>query len=144
MLYIHLPLTGSTKFRNLIQHTKRNFLMAKLATAWEDQQGEIDEGSRRQQAGNFDRWGRFLSECGINDRFLDEFTIEQRIALLSAYAASVRRNEFGKQNKQCLAGSIVAASIKHVCATFRSNLRRDPFLERTGEKSLLLQRQIRG
>lgn len=118
--------------------------MAKLATTWEDQQGGIGEGSRRQQSGNFNRWCRFLSDCGIDDRFLDKFSIEQRLALLSAYAASVRRNEFGKQNKRYLAGSTVEASIKHICSTFRSNLRRDPFLERRGEKSLLLQRQIKG
>ena len=122
LLHKTVSFSGTTKFQNLIDPAKRNYLLDTLASAWEDQQAGLGEGSKRQQSGNFDRWRRFLDACGIYDEFLDNFTIEQRIAILSAYAASVRRNDFGKQHKRRLAGSTVKASITHVCSTFRSNL----------------------
>ena len=83
--------SGTIKFRNLIDPAKRNYLLDTLASAWENQQAGLGEGSKRQQSGNFDRWRRFLDVCGIYDEFLDNFTIEQRIAILSAYAPSVRK-----------------------------------------------------
>jgi hypothetical protein len=86
----------------------------------------------------------FLDQCGIkNDRFLDGFTQEQRVLILSGYAHHVRNNKFGHTKKERLQGSTVSTAISDVVQTFRSNLRSDPTLDRTNQKAILIRRQIK-
>lgn len=115
-----------------------------LTKAWADQAEGISEGTRTQQLGNTNRWEVFLHRCQIYDRFLNNFGINERIAILSAFASALRRNALGPTRKTQLSGKTVSAAIAHVCASFRTNLRRDPSLEEGGEKSMLLKRQLKG
>ena len=63
---------------------------------------------------------------------------------MSAFAASVRRNENGTQDKDSLRGGTVCSTVHHVCSTFRSNFRCDPTVDQSGKRSIHLQRQLGG
>ena len=64
--------------------------------------------------------------------------------LLSAFASSCRRNEYGKTRRKTLTGGTVKATVSHVRASFRTTFRTDPALDRSGNPSLFLDRQLRG
>ena len=118
--------------------------MAILAQSYDDSTNGITANSQKKQSGNFDRWKRFLSQCGIEDKFLTKFLQKERICLICAFAASVRRNEYGKQHKTRLCHGTVSAAIGNVCSTFRTNFRNDPSLDSSGLKSMFLTRLLKG
>ena len=63
---------------------------------------------------------------------------------MSSFAASVRRNQFGKTRKHILLHGAVKSAISDVSASFRTHLQSDPALDSSGQKSLILQQQLRG
>ena len=81
---------------------------------------------------------------GIEDEWLDGYNREQRAYLLSAFAGSCRRNNYGKTSKAVLTGGIVKSTITNVRSAFRSNFRADPALDTDGKPSLFLTRQMSG
>ena len=81
---------------------------------------------------------------GINDPWLELYKIGQRTYLLSAFASSCRRNNFGTTSKTVLRGNTVNSTVTHVCQTFRTHLRPDPALDANNKPSLFLTRQIAG
>ena len=118
--------------------------MGRIADGWYDQYAGIAPGTEKQQHGCFIRWQNFLDRSGIQDKFLEHFNPEARIRDLSAFAATVRRNEGGKTNKTILSGQTVRQTVHNVCSIFRTNLRRPPHLDHDGKVSLLLKRQLDG
>ena len=100
--------------------------------------------TRAQHSRDFVRWQAFLTKCGVKNKFLDRFHDDEKVLLMSAFAASIRNNENGKTRRVRLHGTTVRAAISNVCSAFRSNLRRNPILESGGEKSLIFKRQIQG
>ena len=69
---------------------------------------------------------------------------DQKKILVSSFAASVQRNQFGTNRKQILLHRTVKSNILDVSESFWMHLWSDPNLEYSGQTSLLLQRQIRG
>ena len=118
--------------------------MGRIADGWADQQTGIAPGTQSQQNGCFARLDRFLAYCGIQDKFLDTFSTNARIYVLSAFAASVRRNEHDKTSLTLLSGKTVRSTIHNVCSQFRTHLRCIPNLEADGRPSLHIKRQIDG
>ena len=86
----------------------------------------------------------FLKNSGIADKFLGGVPQEQRTILVSSFAASVQKKQFVTTKKQILLQVTVKSAILDVPASFWTHLRSDPTLESSGQKSLLLQRQLRG
>ena len=84
-----------------------------------------------------------MAGVGVNNEFLDGWTIVTKICILCAFAASVRRNLYGKRKKEQLGGGTVSSTIANVCSAFWQNFWRDPSLDKTGKKALLLQRQLK-
>ena len=119
-------------------------MLSLLAQSFIDQSEGVSCRTNSKQLGAFDRWRQFIEGCGLQDEFLDKFTKKERTCILSAFATSVRRNEYGKTNKTQLCKGTVSSTISHVCTTFRTNLRNDPSLEESGIKSIFLQRQMKG
>ena len=109
-----------------------------------DQHDGISSATCAQQAGCFDRWRQYLHDMGIADEWLTGYSQQQRTYILSAFASSCRRNQFGKTRKTVLTGGTVKATVSHVRSTFRSNLRHDPGLDADGRTSLFLNRQLTG
>ena len=68
----------------------------------------------------------------------------QETILVSSFAASVQRNQFVTTRKHILLHRTVKSSILDVFAFFRTHLRSDPNLDSSGQKSLILQRQLKG
>ena len=119
-------------------------MLALLTQGYVDQSEGVSCRTNSKQLGAFDRWRRFLNNCGIQDEFLDGFTKKQRTCIMSAFASSVRRNEYGKTRKTQLCKGTVSSTISNICMPFRTNLRYDLTLESSGNKSILLQRQMHG
>ena len=117
--------------------------MDMLTAGLSDSADGIAPGTQQKQVGCFARWRRFLAGVGVNNEFLDGWTIVTKICILCAFAASVRRNLYGKRKKEQLGGGTVSSTIANICSAFRQNFRRDPSLDETGKKALLLQRQLK-
>ena len=118
--------------------------MALFARAIVDQDAGVAPATLQKQVGCFDKWKRFLSSINIEDEWLTEFNSEQRTYLLSVFASSCCRNEYGSTKKSKLKGSTVKATITNVRSAFRTNLRPDPALDADLKPSLFIQRQITG
>ena len=99
--------------------------------------------TQTKQIGCYFRWERFLEVVGVKDRFLDDWSDAQRVYILFEFAASVRRNLFGKSSKKQLVGSTVSSTISNVCATFWANFWDNPSLDKTGKKALILANQLK-
>ena len=123
---------------------EKNRLMAALAQSFIDQESGVAPATMQKQIGCFDRWIRFLSDMGIEDEWLSQYRQDQRIYLLSAFAGSCRRNEYGTTRKSILRGKTVKSTITNVRSAFRSNLRPDPALDPDMKCSLFLTRQFSG
>ncbi len=137
------PNTGRSKFQDRT-NAQRLRLMAVFAQSHIDCTNGIITASKAQQIGGFDQWKRFLADFGCFDEFLIDFEQKERVALICAFAGSVRRNEFGTTNKSYLRHRTVSSTVSNVCSTFRTNLWNDPSLEDAGVKSMFLKRMIRG
>ena len=87
---------------------------------------------------------KFLERSGIYDKFLESFTETTRITIVSAFLASIRRNENGSTRRDKLTRGTITSILNNICATFWSNLRRDPSLDHSGSRALIIQRQTRG
>ena len=88
-------------------------------------------------------WCILLKHSSTTNAFLGGgYTIAEEI-LVSSFAASVQRNQFGTTRKQILLHGTIKSAILDVSASFRKHLRRDPTLEASGQTSLLLQIQLR-
>ena len=64
--------------------------------------------------------------------------------MVSSFAASVRRNHFGKTRKHILLHGTVKSAISDVSASFQTQLWSNPTLDSSSQKPLILQRQLRG
>ena len=109
-----------------------------------DQNHGIFINTLKKQIGGFNKWRRFLEQCGIESEFLYGFSCEQKISLLQAYAEALRRNLLGPTKKAQLAGSTITAAIRGLCSSFRTNFRQNPILESSGERSIAISRQLTG
>ena len=63
---------------------------------------------------------------------------------MSSFAASVRRNQFGKTGKHVLLHGKVKSAILDVFVSFWTHLRSNPILDSSVQTSLIIQRQLRG
>ena len=109
-----------------------------------DQDAGVAPATNQKQIGCFDRWRRFLSDNGIQDEWLTDYSQQQRTYLISAFAGACRQNLYGKTNKDGLQGKTVKATITNVRSTFRSHLQPDPALDPDKKMSLFLVRQMSG
>ena len=117
--------------------------MDMLTAGLSDSADGIAPGTQQKQTGCFALWRRLLAGVGVNNEFLDGWTIVTKICILCAFAASVQQNLYRKRKKEQLGGGTVSSTIANVCSAFRQNFRRDPSLDKTGKKALLLQRQLK-
>ena len=76
--------------------SKRNYLVARLTEGYYDHFRSVAPQTWQKQSGNFVRWQKFLEKCDINDEFLDSFHEREKIAVMQAFTASLRRNVYGR------------------------------------------------
>ena len=118
--------------------------MDHLSQSFIDQDAGVAPATNQKQIGCFDKWQRFLSDNGIEDEWLTDYSQEHKTYLISAFAGACRRNLYGKTSKTQLRGKTVKATITNVRSTFRSNLQPDPALDPDKKMSLFLVRQLAG
>ena len=75
---------------------------------------------------------KILERSGIHDQILESITEKTRIAIVSAFLTSVRRNENGSTGKDKLTIGTITSILNNICATFQLNLWRDPSLDHSG------------
>ena len=119
---------------------QRNKLRSIIVQSICSQQDGITSRSRKKHSGHLAQWRTFLEGIGIDDQWLDCYTIEERNSIICAFAESVRRNEYGKTTLPVLRTSTVSATVNGVCSAFRRN----PAIERDGQSLLALKRQLNG
>ena len=90
---------------------------------------------------NFDRWGRYLRDFGINDPWLDQVSQKERNHLICSFVEALQRNKYGTRKFTRLRARTVSSIIGSICSTFWSNFRDDPCLNSTCRPLLNLKRQ---
>ena len=73
-------------------------ILASLYELFVDQHEDITPNTRKKHVEGFDKWGRFLFNMDIEDKWLTPFTQEQRTYLLSAFTSYCRQNKYDKEN----------------------------------------------
>ena len=96
------------------------------------------------QSSNWGRWCTFLKHSVITYKLLGGIPQDQKTMIVSSFATSVRRNQFGTTRKQILLHRTVKFAISDVSMSFRTHIKSDPTLDSSGQTPLLLQRQLRG
>ena len=75
---------------------------------------------------------------------MDGIPLGDKTILVSPFAASVQRNQFGATSKSKLLHVTVKAAVSDVSASFRTHLWGDLILDESGQRSLILQKHLRG
>ena len=111
------------------------------------QEHAVTEGTTDREDTSWRRWEQFLYNCGLfDDPYLEGFSIEERHRLLTAFAQSVRECTYSKSSKgydNLVAGTCFAA-LDDVSKAFMATGRRNPQLDRDGNKAFLLRRLYKG
>ena len=103
------------------------------------------ERMTKEQALAWERWEKYLASIGLGDDiFLDDLEQNERNRVISAFASAVRAGRFSAERYSRLVCSTVADTIQQISSTFRSNDRRDPKHDVSGNTTFLLSRQYRG
>ena len=97
------------------------------------------QASQKERA-YFDKWESFCSQTGIKDKFLSDVSKGEKIELLCAFAAAIRRNLFGKTKKKVLLAGSVKDTLRHVRQVFRSNGLDDPGADDSDRTALRITR----
>ena len=78
------------------------FLLDIIASGSLDAFNGITNATVTKQYGNWYRWGTFLKHTGIANKLLGGGPTRAEETLVSSFAASVRRNQFGTTRKRIL------------------------------------------
>ncbi len=90
------------------------------------------------------KWQNFCDRTGIKSEFLESFTRQQKIEIICAFTAAIRRNNVGKTKKQILYGDTVKSTVRHVCQIFWINRFNNPGSDKTGATNIQLNRIFNG
>ena len=104
----------------------------------------MEKQSSQKSIAYVEKWEKFCSETGIDDQFLESRSTTQRIEIMCAFAAAIRRNHFGKTSKEVLLGESVKDTIRHVRQNFRIHGFCDPGIDDSGNTALKLSRTLNG
>jgi hypothetical protein len=120
--------------------------LADLSAAQSTAKGAVVKGTDDKQIRAWNRFQTYLHSIGIqSDPFLDDFSRDQKIKILSAFAQSIREGRFGfKKLLKPIKSESVRASLDCVAQAFKLADRADPRLDREHKLAFLLQRQLRG
>ena len=81
---------------------QEHFLLDIIASVSLDAFNGITNATVTKQSGNWYRWGTFLKHTRIANNFLGGGPTRAEETLVSSFAASVRRNQFGTTRKRIL------------------------------------------
>lgn len=90
------------------------------------------------------KWTDFCSNTGIENHFLEEHSEVDKLKILCAFTAAIRRNLFGKTNKDLLHGDTVKSTTRNIRQIFRINGFRDPGSDESGATNIKLTRILNG
>jgi hypothetical protein len=104
------------------------------------------EGTNMKQVRAWTRFQAYLQSIGLlSDPYLNNFSRNQKIKILSAFAQSIREGQYcTKRHNKPIKSESVRASLDCVAQTFKLADRPDPRLDREKKLAFLLQRQLRG
>ena len=88
----------------------------------------------------FKKWIEFCSESRIRDKFLSKYNTQDKIEIVCAFLAAVRRNFFGRTKKETLLAGSVKDTLRHVHQVFRLNGFGDPGADESGRTALRISR----
>lgn len=112
-----------------------------ITGAAEDQQKGVEMGTHAKYTSSWCNWLVWLEHIGADDPYLQSLTQPQRIRILCAFLYALRRGDFNPTGDS-IKGETAEKTINHVAATIVSSGGEDPRLDKSGNKSLLLSRQL--
>ena len=116
-----------------------------ITKMWHSYKSGICRDTYEKQLAHFTKWITHVNKTGIQDIWLQIFSRADRNFILTGFAQEVRENNYGKiRTKKKLMADTVAATINSVSSTFRENWFGNPILDNDNQKSIFLQRQLRG
>ena len=119
--------------------------MVGLTKMWNSYKSGICRDTYEKQLAHFSKWSTHIDKTGIQDIWLQSFSRPNRNFIMAGFAQEIRENNYGKiKTKKKLMADTVAATINSVSATFRENGFCNPILDHDNQKSIFLQRQLRG
>ena len=81
---------------------QERYLLDIIASGSLDASNNIAKANATKQSGNWYRWCTPLKHSLIADKLLGEIPQKQRTILVSSFAASVQRNQFGTTRKKII------------------------------------------
>ena len=116
-----------------------------LSAGWREYKSGVTKDTQSKQLMHFEKWRSYTKDVGIRDVWLRSFCQADKNLILSGFAHKIRTNCYGKvQVKKTLMGDTVVATLNSISTTFRENAFLNPQRDDNNEKSIILQRQIRG
>ena len=142
--YLCSPLSASSQLQDCTLPQK-NLISLLLMAADASRKEATTEATQDKCALGWKRWNLFLSSIGIrNNPFLHDFQQHQKTRLLGAFGHAIRAGLYSAKTNKVLASGTVRSSMDHVAQTFRDNDEPNPKLDRSGNTSSLLLRQLKG
>ena len=138
-----LPPQTSASF-HIKRQTQRDYLMGIVTIIILDTTKVIAKAITTNKSDNWERWCTFLTHTGITIKFLDGIPQGEKTILVSSFAESVQRNQFGATHKPKLLRRTVKSAVSDVSTSFRTHLWVDLTLGASGKSPLSLQRQLQG
>ena len=105
---------------------------------------EISKATATKKSGNWYRWCTLFTHGDVEEKFLDGLQHKAKTTLVSSFVESAHRNQFGTKKKSKILHKTVKASISYISESFQKDLSSDLNLGKTGQRYLILQRQLRG
>ena len=96
------------------------------------------------KSGNWDTCITFLTHAGVKGEFLEGIPQGDKTTMVSSFTTLVWRNKFNTTNKSKLLHVTVKGAVLDVSESFRMALWVNLTLDASGQKYLILQRQIWG
>lgn len=121
----------------------RDYLLDKISCAENDAFEGVGKGTTSKDSENFRKWRAFTAKAGL-PLFLDNYSRQETIKIIGAFAHEIRHNKFGKTTLSQLKGDSVEATIYSICKTFRTNGFPDPQIGCNGKRAIQIARQMKG
>ena len=112
---------------------------------WSSYKKGLSGETHKKQIAHFEKWRKHIQNAGIRDVWLSSLNQPDKNFILAGFAQEIRDNNYGKvKTKKKLMADTVASTISSISTTFRENGYRNPSLDDDNQRSIFLQRQIRG
>ena len=127
------------------ESSNKHHLLAGFNKMWNSYKSGLCGDTYDKQIAHFGKWQQHIEKTGLQDVWLQSLSRADQNFIIAGFAQEIRENNYGKiKTKKKLMADTVAATISSISSTFRENGFGNPTLDADNQKSIFLQRQLRG